>query len=37
MDKTYTRIIKNRIRANDIWPDARPKKLNHRMPYEQKG
>lgn len=30
MDKTYTRIIKNRVQANDLWPYARPKKLNHR-------
>ena len=30
MDKTYTRIIKNRVQVNDLWPDARPKKLNHR-------
>ena len=30
MDKTYTRIIKNRVQANDLWPGARPKKLNHR-------
>ena len=30
MDKTYTRIIKNRVQANDLWPDERPKKLNHR-------
>ena len=27
MDKTYTRIIKNRVQANDLWPDARPKKV----------
>lgn len=27
MDKTYTRTIKNRVQANDLWPDARPKKV----------
>lgn len=27
MDKTYTHIIKNRVQANDLWPDARQKKV----------